>query len=124
MMDISFIGIFVTILAVGIISFLWVTKGMMVITDPLIRKLFKYIQALIITLLAVSIIFITWTSFSSQIQINDESLSGPIVYIFLISISALMLGSSLAVKRIATEYGFKVKTNDKNGETVKTKSGN
>ena len=93
----------------GAVSILWISRGMKGITDPLIQKLFKYIMALIVALIAVSLLFITWTYLSPDIQSPDGPTRDPTLYAFLVSISALIIGSSVAVKRIGDEYGFIVK---------------
>jgi len=104
MTDIATIGAIAAVSAAGFISAFWVRLGMNGITDPLIKRLFKYIMALITSLMAISLLFIAWMA------LHDGSPRDmmPMVYLFVLSVSALMLGSSLAVRHIGDEYGFKV----------------
>jgi hypothetical protein len=98
----------VVMILVGILSVLWISRGMKEISDPLIKKLFKYIMALITALIAVSLVFMVWVSLSPEVNVPEETTKEPTIYVFLVSISALIVGSSIAVKRIGDEYGFKV----------------
>lgn len=109
MTDITFISVFVAILVVGVMSIYWVIRGTRSITDQLISKLFKYIQALFVALVAVSLLFTIWISMPQDLIRPQAGESDLLLCSFLIAISALMLGSSFAVKKIGEAYGFKVK---------------
>jgi len=103
-----FAVVFCLVAAIGVISVAFVRIGIKGITDKMIRSLFNYIMALIVSLMAVALLFVVWISSKGLVNI-DQSSSGLITYLFLISIFVLILGSSLAVKKIGDMYGFRIK---------------
>jgi len=106
--DMLFAVVFCLVAAIGVISVAFVRIGIKGITDKMIRSLFNYIMALIVSLMAVALLFVVWISSKGLVNI-DQSSSGLITYLFLISIFVLILGSSLAVKKIGDMYGFRIK---------------
>ena len=48
-----------------------------------------------------------WVTLSVELTPPDKTLSGPMAYLFVIAILALIFGSSLSIKKISDVYGFK-----------------
>jgi cytochrome bd-type quinol oxidase subunit 2 len=108
MAEFLFLLTIVMIAIIGIISFILLRMGKSGITDKTISILFNYITALVVSLMAVSLLFVIWVAPSEDAPKMEESPGWPITYLFLASIFAIVLGSSFAVKRIGDLYGFQV----------------
>lgn len=108
MNDALFVVMLCLVTAIGVVSIALVRIGIGGITDRMIKSLFNYILALILALMAVSLLFVAWISASDNVNLDGIS-SGPLMYAFLVSVFAIVVGSALAVKRTGDMYGFRIK---------------
>lgn len=109
MIDIWFMLTFAAAVIIGIMSLLWVIWGASTITDKLIRRLFRYIAALILSLMMISLMFVVWVAQYTDMNRINGSIGTTAAYAFVLAICGLMFGSALAVKKISDMYGFKAR---------------
>jgi len=109
MNDIFFVVMFCLVAAIGAISIVFVRIGIRGITDKLIRSLFNYVLAMILSLVSISLLFVIWMSSSDHLFGIDKASSGLLIYLFIVSIFIIVLGSALAVKQTGDLYGFRIK---------------
>ncbi len=109
-MDSSVFYVMAAIVVACAFSIIRGIRGSKSITDPLIRHLFRYINSMVLAILALSFSLILETyTISASLQNNQVQLFDIMSYILLISVFILVLGSMLVIRRISDIYGFKVK---------------
>lgn len=107
--DLFFIVMFCLVAAIDVISIVLVYIGIRGITDKMIRSLFNYVLAMILSLASVSLLFVIWLSSSDKLFGVDKTSIGLMVYLFIVSVFVVVLGSALAVKHTGDLYGFRIK---------------
>ena len=104
-MDEAIIGLVAyLVLGMGLISIIWIFKGMKKLTTGLIKGLFKY-------LLAIASLCLIYAAFNfclvvGVIEINDP-LSGLIHDVFIVVLFIIITRMALHAKFMGETYGFK-----------------
>ena len=109
MIDLILLVLFGFIVIAGVVSIIWSIKGIHGMSDPLIRRLFQYEMAVMISLVALSILIAG--AVYAYSQGGEVSVLGDptMTYILLLAIFGLVSGTALAVKKLSDEYAFSVK---------------
>ena len=104
MSELIFIFVFYLILAMGFISLVWLRKGLIGITDKVIRRLFIYL--LLLTL--VCFMYAGWKFVWVQNIYTNLWITAFVDAIIITTLFALISGAALCAKQIGELYGFKV----------------
>jgi hypothetical protein len=102
--DVALLAVLYLVISMGFISIVWLRRGMVGITDRVIRGLFRSLTAMT----TVALIFAIWIFISMRMGTTEEAFYWVITTVSLVAIFALISNAALAAKRIGDLYGFKV----------------